>query len=127
MRTAHSIRRAPVLLPLAAALVAFVPAFGAKKNPDYWVATWTTALVIRPAGPPGGLPGPGGPPPAGATAPPAGANSPPPGGAGAVGGPPRPPPPATVQNQTLRQVVHTSIGGDKVRVVLSNVFGTAPL
>ena len=33
----------------------------------------------------------------------------------------------TASNQTLRQVVHTSIGGDRVRVVLSNVFGTAPL
>jgi len=31
------------------------------------------------------------------------------------------------QNQTLRQIVHTSIGGSRVRVVLSNVFGTAPL
>src|SRR4029079_10926695 len=57
MRTAHSTRRALVLLPHAAAVFAFVPAFGAKKNPDYWIATWTTALVIRPAGPPGGLPG----------------------------------------------------------------------
>jgi lysophospholipase L1-like esterase len=27
----------------------------------------------------------------------------------------------------LRQIVHTSVGGDRVRVVLSNVFGTAPL
>ncbi len=58
---------------------------------------------------------------------PAAPNGPPPAAAGAAGGPPRPPPPATVQNQTLRQIVHTSIGGDKVRVVLSNVFGTAPL
>jgi lysophospholipase L1-like esterase len=32
-----------------------------------------------------------------------------------------------VQNQTLREIVHISIGGDKVRVVLSNAFGTAPL
>jgi lysophospholipase L1-like esterase len=30
-------------------------------------------------------------------------------------------------NQTLRQIVHTSIGGSRVRVVLSNVYGTAPL
>src|SRR4029453_13997984 len=29
--------------------------------------------------------------------------------------------------QTLRQIVHTSLGGDRVRVVFSNVFGTAPL
>ncbi|MGC5165721.1 SGNH/GDSL hydrolase family protein [Luteimicrobium sp. DT211] len=28
---------------------------------------------------------------------------------------------------TIRDVVHTSVGGDKVRVHLSNVFGTAPL
>ena len=44
---------------------------------------------------------------------------------------PQPPPtdesPLGLNNQTLRQVVHTSIGGDHVRVVLSNVFGTAPL
>ena len=30
-------------------------------------------------------------------------------------------------NQTLRQVIHTSIGGSRVRVVLSNAHGTAPL
>jgi len=35
--------------------------------------------------------------------------------------------PSSFNNQTLRQVVHTSIGGERVRVVLSNVFGTAPL
>jgi lysophospholipase L1-like esterase len=127
MRTAHPIRRALVLLPLAVVLVAFAPAFGAKKNQDYWVATWTTALVIRPVGPPVGPPAAGGPPPGGANGPSAAPNGPPPAAVGAAGGPPRPPPPATVQNQTLRQIVHTSIGGDKVRVVLSNVFGTAPL
>jgi len=127
MRTANSARRALFLLPLAAAIVALAPAFGAKKNQDHWVATWTTALVIRPAGPPAGPPAAGGPAPAAANGPAAAPNAPPPAGAGAAGGPPRPPPPPTVQNQTLRQIVHTSIGGDKVRVVLSNVFGTAPL
>ena len=30
-------------------------------------------------------------------------------------------------NQTLRQVVHVSLGGPRVRVVLSNAFGTSPL
>jgi lysophospholipase L1-like esterase len=30
-------------------------------------------------------------------------------------------------NQTLREVVHVSLGGSRVRVVLSNAFGTAPL
>jgi len=32
-----------------------------------------------------------------------------------------------VTNQTLRQVVHTSIGGSKLRVVLSNAYGTMPV
>jgi lysophospholipase L1-like esterase len=39
-------------------------------------------------------------------------------------------PPSNVQrfnNQTLRLVVHTSIGGDQARVHLSNVFGSEPL
>src|SRR6187455_555339 len=31
------------------------------------------------------------------------------------------------KDQTLRQVVHTSIGGPRVRVVLTNAFGTRPL
>jgi lysophospholipase L1-like esterase len=30
-------------------------------------------------------------------------------------------------NQTLRQVVHTSIGGSKARIVLSNAYGSAPM
>src|SRR6201984_1067739 len=30
-------------------------------------------------------------------------------------------------NQTLRQIVHTSIGGAKVRVLISNAYGTAPI
>ena len=36
-------------------------------------------------------------------------------------------PPLSFKNQTLRQIVHGSIGGRRVRVVLSNAFGTAPL
>ena len=31
------------------------------------------------------------------------------------------------KDQTLRQIVQVSIGGDRIRIVLSNVFGTAPL
>jgi lysophospholipase L1-like esterase len=41
--------------------------------------------------------------------------------------PPQGPAPLNFNRQTLRQIVHTSIGGDRVRVVLSNAFGTAPL
>jgi lysophospholipase L1-like esterase len=32
-----------------------------------------------------------------------------------------------INNQTLRQIVHISLGGDRVRVKVSNAFGTAPL
>jgi len=38
-----------------------------------------------------------------------------------------PPPYIHFTNQTLRQIVHTSIGGSKARVVLSNAYGTAPV
>jgi hypothetical protein len=30
-------------------------------------------------------------------------------------------------NQTLRQIVHASIGGTKVRVLISNAYGSAPV
>jgi lysophospholipase L1-like esterase len=35
--------------------------------------------------------------------------------------------PATIDNQTIRQIVHTSIGGKWVRVRLSNEYGRTPL
>ncbi|TQK10389.1 SGNH/GDSL hydrolase family protein [Herbaspirillum sp. SJZ107] len=37
------------------------------------------------------------------------------------------PAPRELTNQTLRQIVHTSIGGNRVRVCFSNEFGTTPL
>jgi lysophospholipase L1-like esterase len=48
---------------------------------------------------------------------------------GGQGGGGRGPAPAPINfnNQTLRQIVHTSLGGDRVRVVLSNAFGTSSL
>lgn len=35
--------------------------------------------------------------------------------------------PVQFKDQTLRQIAHVSLGGDRVRVVLSNTFGTVPL
>ena len=35
--------------------------------------------------------------------------------------------PRTLWNQTLRQIAHISLGGKKVRIVLSNEYGTRPL
>ena len=37
------------------------------------------------------------------------------------------PKPLHFNNQTLRQIVRASIGGERIRIVLSNTFGTAPL
>jgi len=34
------------------------------------------------------------------------------------------PDPATFKNQTLREIVHTSVGGQAVRIRLANTFGT---
>src|ERR1700704_3449218 len=101
---------------------------------DHWVGTWATAVVIRPQAPPAGQP----PAPPAQLAPSSGlANAcapanfgPGPGPAPAPGGGrggQAPPPPINFKNQTLREIVHTSLGGDRVRIVLSNAFGTLPL
>jgi lysophospholipase L1-like esterase len=78
---------------------------------EHWVGTWATAVVTRPQAP---RPGPGEQP-----APPA---NPAPGTQ-----PAGLPAALSLNNQTLREIVHVSIGGSRVRVVLSNEFGTAPL
>jgi lysophospholipase L1-like esterase len=70
---------------------------------EHWVATWSTAGVGRPQTTPPVPPQPGGNP---------------------------APPPAPLlhfDNQTLREIVHASVGGSRLRLVLSNAFGTAPL
>jgi len=41
--------------------------------------------------------------------------------------PPTPGHPKTFHNQTLRLIVHTSVGGAKVRIKISNTFGDRPL
>jgi lysophospholipase L1-like esterase len=101
---------------------------------DHWVGAWSTALVVAtpvaaPVAGRGAAPAaPGQPAPAAQPQPPAAA-APPPATApvGPPPGPPGPPPVRNFNNQTLRLIVHTSIGGDRLRVVLSNAFGTAPL
>jgi lysophospholipase L1-like esterase len=124
MRTAKS------LLALGIALLVSLPALGQNRSSDRWVASWATALVARAQGQ-GGFGGrgqaptaqptqPAPPAPAAPTAAPA-APAPPAGGRGGF------PAPVTIANQTIRQVVRVSAGGDRLRVVLSNAFGTAPI
>ncbi len=138
-----------VTSPVAAALmiVAAQSSLRAQSTRgEHWVGTWATAVVARPQGPPAvGQPFGAGltsqcfgqAPPARAAAEPAAAEAAP-GGPGGRGGPgggrgqgggrggPGGPP-INFNNQTLRQIVHTSIGGSRVRVVLSNAYGTSPL
>ena len=104
---------------------ALEPASRAQTSAGRWVGTWSTALVGRPQMPP--PPGPPAPAPFMVNACPA----PPPPATPPVAPPAgmtfAPPPFVHFTNQTLRQIVRTSVGGSRLRVVLSNTFGNAPL
>lgn len=91
--------RIAVCVAVAASLVAVQPGLSSQAgNGDHWISTWGTAVVPRDQGPQG--PGRGGGPPA---------------------------PRLEFNNQTVRQTVRVSAGGDRIRVVLSNVYGTETL
>src|SRR5271170_7223248 len=84
------------------------------QSPEHWVSTWATSPqqprpfpAPRPPAPPA-----------------AGAATPTPPTPPAL---PRPQPITSFHNQTLRMIAHTSIGGRRVRIELSNAFGSAPL
>ena len=107
---------APAAIALALSLVG-LEIVAAQSAADRWVGTWSTATVGRPQTAPqggGGGRGRGGPPPFMQ-------NQCPPN--------PAPAAPGFVHftNQTLRQIVHTSVGGSRLRIVLSNSYGTEPL
>src|SRR3981081_4123826 len=78
------------------------------RTTDHWVGTWGTAMVARPQGAPPGLPGQ----PAPAGQPGQGPQSSQ--GSQSRGQAPQPPP-LNFSNQTLRQIVHPSIGGAPLR------------
>ena len=115
--------RITAVLALAFVLLPFGPVTFAQSGvADRWVGTWTTAEVGRPQAPT--LPAPAPSPFMANTrcpAPPAPPVASPPGQTFA------PPPFIQFTNQTLRQIIHASIGGSKARVVLSNAYGTAPV
>ncbi|MBO9544312.1 SGNH/GDSL hydrolase family protein [Caulobacter sp.] len=81
---------------------------------DRWLGAWGFAPVSPNAPPPASAPNPA---PAPAPAPPATQQTPPPLASG----------PSTVADVTIRQLVRVSAAGTKVRVRLSNEFGTAPI
>jgi lysophospholipase L1-like esterase len=97
----------------------------AAQTADRWVATWATAEVGRPQNPFPPVPAmapfmantrcrPATPPAAPPVAPPPGQTF-------------APSPYLHLTNQTLRQIVHTSVGGTRARVVFTNAYGTAPV
>lgn len=75
----------------------FAAAAQTRSAGEHWVTTWATAVVPRASQPTTAAPVQGG------------------------------PQTTRFNNQTLRQIVHVSLGGDRIRIVLSNAFGTAPL
>ena len=111
---------------LAAVLASAPWSLDAQSRSDHWVGTWATAVVARPQPAAGGQAAPPQLPLTASGQPnacqPAVFGPPPGGGRGGAQ-----PPPLNFKNQTLRQIVHTSLGGDRVRVVFSNAFGTQPI
>lgn len=90
-----------------------------------WVSTWATAQQLaRPS-----APGRGGPPPQGRGLFPQGASGQAPGRQGGAGRGARPdgPIPPSLNDQTIRMVARTTIGGRRVRVKISNSFGADQL
>jgi lysophospholipase L1-like esterase len=76
---------------------------------EHWVASWAASPQARAGGPP---------------------RAPQPPGPGAAPVAPAAPAPAqasSFNNQTVRMIVHTSVGGSRARVELSNAYGTAAL
>src|ERR1035437_10654431 len=82
-----------------------------KKDQEHWVATWATAQqAVRTGAPQAGR---------GAQPTPTPAATPAP-------APPPPRPGASFNNQTVRMIAHTSIGGKRVRIELSDAGGAPP-
>jgi len=91
-------RRTMLSLPL---FLSFCLPLALSQQPvqPRWVTTWATAqLLVRPATPPG-----------------------------AAQAAKQPPAAAGFQNQTVRMILRASIGGDRLRIRLSNAFGSQPV
>ena len=104
----------PVLIP--AGLLALTVLTTTAPAQEHWVATWAASPQAVRAFPANRAPANGG-----AAAPSAPA-APRAGNRGPVFAPP-----PKIENQTIRMIVRSSIGGRRVRVQLSNAYGTAPL
>jgi lysophospholipase L1-like esterase len=98
--------RTNLALSVAAAVLGIASLHAQRRQAttatETWVTTWATSQAIAPTRLPFGR-----------------------------GGEPQPPPaarvPATLKNQTVRMIAHTSVGGRRVRVRLANALDKAPL
>lgn len=115
----RKIKRSSYITAIVSALVLvalqLVPQAQGRANRPHWVGTWSTAAAWRPAREP-----------APAAAPAAPAPAQPAARRNVSSSIPGPVVPIDINDQTLRQIIRTSVGGSRVRVVFSNVFGTAP-
>ena len=103
------LKAAGVGVVVALHVAAFQPALGAQARGEHSVRAWATALMDRPVARSRAGRGGGG------------------GGQGqaAAGQPAQAPPVTAFNDQTARQIVRVTLGGQRVRVVLSNAFGTS--
>jgi lysophospholipase L1-like esterase len=87
------------------------PGVRAQGGTEHWVGTWATAVVSSQQ----------------AFVLPASLRQQPPPTQNATPRPQAAPPIQSFSNQTIREIVHTTIGGSRARVVLTNAFGSVPL
>ena len=103
---------------LAAIGLVLAPVALQAAETERWVESWGTALPLQP--PPPSPFGDAPPPPPQDAPPPPPADTPPPPN-------PRMPYPRTLEDQTVRMIVRTSIGGEQFRLEFANRHGAAPV
>ena len=99
----------------------------APTGRDRWVSTWATAQQLMPTSFPGGR---SGAPPQGGTGPQMQASPPPSAPSASQGVTPyqqQRSVPASIEDQTVRMIAHTTIGGRALRIEISNMANAQPL
>ena len=94
------------------------------KDAERWVCTWATSQQLAPSAFPGGTPGRNNPPAKSSSPQPSASPSKPSGGSSS---PIMLNMPSNLQDQTVRMIVHTSLGGRQIRVNLSHAQGRPPI
>ena len=109
-------RYAAFIAVLLLGLAASTQLHGKLKSGERWICTWATAQQLAPTAFPGGGPSRSSPPPPQPSAPsqsPTGGNS----------SPIMFNMPSSLEDQTVRMIVHTSLGGRRIRVNLAHALG----